>query len=148
MCGRGVLVVDGERHLSQSAKRAATARPCGRASKLCEGRGLPEGGRPIQNAGLCWCQQGINKCWSHRRAGTAVRANITATWLDFQAFFPCASRLCCCGKVYRPRHTSQVGNVFIKGISGGQKRRTSIGVELVIQRKILFLGMPRQRLPR
>ncbi|CAM9270433.1 unnamed protein product, partial [Laminaria digitata] len=33
----------------------------------------------------------------------------------------------------------QVGNVFLKGISGGQKRRTSIGVELVVKRKVLFL---------
>ncbi|CAM9216387.1 unnamed protein product [Ectocarpus sp. 12 AP-2014] len=39
------------------------------------------------------------------------------------------------------QHT-KVGNVFLKGISGGQKRRTSIGVELVVQRKILFLDEP------
>ena len=39
-----------------------------------------------------------------------------------------------------PYRGNQVGNVFLKGISGGQKRRTSIGVELVVQRKILFLG--------
>ncbi|CAN0166070.1 unnamed protein product, partial [Ectocarpus sp. 8 AP-2014] len=39
------------------------------------------------------------------------------------------------------QHT-KVGNIFLKGISGGQKRRTSIGVELVVQRKILFLDEP------
>ncbi|CAN0170684.1 unnamed protein product, partial [Ectocarpus sp. 12 AP-2014] len=39
------------------------------------------------------------------------------------------------------QHT-KVGNVFLKGTSGGQKRRTSIGVELVLQRKILFLDEP------
>ncbi|CAN0100436.1 unnamed protein product [Scytosiphon promiscuus] len=39
------------------------------------------------------------------------------------------------------QHT-KVGSVFIKGISGGQKRRTSIGLELVVQRKILFLDEP------
>ncbi|CAN0081188.1 unnamed protein product, partial [Hapterophycus canaliculatus] len=36
----------------------------------------------------------------------------------------------------------KVGNVFLKGVSGGQKRRTSIGVELVVQRKILFIDEP------
>ncbi|CAM9811429.1 unnamed protein product, partial [Ectocarpus fasciculatus] len=39
------------------------------------------------------------------------------------------------------QHT-KVGNVFLKGTSGGQKRRTSIGVELVFRRKILFLDEP------
>eukprot|EP00904_Undaria_pinnatifida_P002690 jgi/Undpi1/12421/HiC_scaffold_5.g02093.m1 len=39
------------------------------------------------------------------------------------------------------QHT-KVGNVFLKGISGGQKRRTSIGVELVVHRNILFLDEP------
>ncbi|CAN0443751.1 unnamed protein product [Pylaiella littoralis] len=39
------------------------------------------------------------------------------------------------------QHT-KVGNVFLKGISGGQKRRTSIGAELVVQRKIVFLDEP------
>ncbi|CAM9952064.1 unnamed protein product, partial [Ectocarpus sp. 4 AP-2014] len=39
------------------------------------------------------------------------------------------------------QHT-KVGNVFLKGTSGGQKRRASIGVELVFQRKILFLDEP------
>eukprot|EP00752_Nemacystus_decipiens_P009950 g8873.t1 len=39
------------------------------------------------------------------------------------------------------QHT-KVGNIFLKGVSGGQKRRTSIAVELVVQRKILFLDEP------
>lgn len=41
------------------------------------------------------------------------------------------------------RPNNEVGNVFLKGISGGQKRRTSIGAELVVQRKIVFLGTVR-----
>ncbi|CAM9583250.1 unnamed protein product, partial [Ectocarpus sp. 13 AM-2016] len=39
------------------------------------------------------------------------------------------------------QHT-KVGNIFLKGTSGGEKRRTSIGVELVFRRKILFLDEP------
>ena len=38
-----------------------------------------------------------------------------------------------------------MGNVFLKGVSGGQKRRTSIGMELVVYRKIMFLGRWRIR---
>ncbi|CAM9549652.1 unnamed protein product [Pylaiella littoralis] len=37
---------------------------------------------------------------------------------------------------------TKVGNIFLKGISGGQKRRTSIGVELVVRPKIVFLDEP------
>lgn len=32
-----------------------------------------------------------------------------------------------------------IGNIFIKGISGGQKRRVSIGIELMGKPKILFM---------
>lgn len=35
---------------------------------------------------------------------------------------------------------AQIGNVLFKGVSRGQMRRASIGVELVAQRKMLFLG--------
>ncbi|CAN0277096.1 unnamed protein product, partial [Scytosiphon promiscuus] len=36
----------------------------------------------------------------------------------------------------------QIGSVFLKGVSGGQKRRTSIGMELVVHRPVLFLDEP------
>ena len=36
----------------------------------------------------------------------------------------------------------KIGNFLIKGVSGGQRRRTSIGVELVSGRRILFLDEP------
>lgn len=36
----------------------------------------------------------------------------------------------------------KIGNVLLKGVSGGQKRRASIGVELVAKRGILFLDEP------
>ncbi|CAM9490513.1 unnamed protein product [Choristocarpus tenellus] len=39
------------------------------------------------------------------------------------------------------QHT-KIGNVFLKGVSGGQKRRTPIGMELVADRKVLFLDEP------
>eukprot|EP00730_Choanoeca_flexa_P000896 TRINITY_DN10387_c0_g1_i1.p1 TRINITY_DN10387_c0_g1~~TRINITY_DN10387_c0_g1_i1.p1 ORF type:complete len:634 (+),score=184.48 TRINITY_DN10387_c0_g1_i1:702-2603(+) len=37
---------------------------------------------------------------------------------------------------------SRVGDVFIKGISGGQKRRVSIGLELITNPAVLFLDEP------
>jgi len=36
----------------------------------------------------------------------------------------------------------QVGNEIIRGISGGQKKRTSIGMELIISPGIVFLDEP------
>ena len=35
-----------------------------------------------------------------------------------------------------------IGNVMIKGISGGQKKRTSVGVELITKPSLLFLDEP------
>jgi len=37
---------------------------------------------------------------------------------------------------------SQVGTELIRGISGGQKKRTSIGMELIISPGIIFLDEP------
>ena len=36
----------------------------------------------------------------------------------------------------------QVGTELIRGISGGQKKRTSIGMELIISPDIIFLDEP------
>merc|ERR1719352_1370854 len=35
-----------------------------------------------------------------------------------------------------------VGNALIKGISGGERKRTSVGVELITDPKLLFLDEP------
>ena len=35
-----------------------------------------------------------------------------------------------------------IGNAMIKGISGGQKKRTSVGVELITKPSLLFLDEP------
>lgn len=37
---------------------------------------------------------------------------------------------------------TKVGNNFIKGISGGERKRTSIGVELITNPSIIFLDEP------
>ena len=37
---------------------------------------------------------------------------------------------------------TKIGNAFIRGVSGGQKRRVSIGIELIAQPSILFLDVP------
>ncbi|XP_077999180.1 broad substrate specificity ATP-binding cassette transporter ABCG2-like [Glandiceps talaboti] len=37
---------------------------------------------------------------------------------------------------------SKVGTVFIRGISGGERKRTNIGMELIIQPGVLFLDEP------
>ena len=36
----------------------------------------------------------------------------------------------------------QVGTEFIRGVSGGERRRTSIGIELIIEPQVLFLDEP------
>ena len=35
-----------------------------------------------------------------------------------------------------------VGNSLIKGLSGGQKKRTSVGVQLLINPSLIFLDQP------
>jgi len=35
-----------------------------------------------------------------------------------------------------------IGTDFVRGVSGGEKKRTSIGMELVLSPKILFLDEP------
>ena len=37
---------------------------------------------------------------------------------------------------------SQVGNEFIRGISGGERKRTNIGMELIMSPSVLFLDEP------
>ena len=37
---------------------------------------------------------------------------------------------------------TQIGTEFIRGVSGGEKRRTNIGMELIIEPQILFLDEP------
>ena len=36
----------------------------------------------------------------------------------------------------------QVGNEFIRGVSGGERKRTNIGMELIISPPVLFLDEP------
>ena len=36
----------------------------------------------------------------------------------------------------------QVGTPFIRGVSGGERKRTNIGMELVTSPKVLFLDEP------
>jgi len=38
--------------------------------------------------------------------------------------------------------TLQVGTEFIRGVSGGERKRTNIGMELIISPGILFLDEP------
>ena len=36
----------------------------------------------------------------------------------------------------------QVGTEFIRGVSGGERKRTNIGMELIIEPQVLFLDEP------
>ncbi len=36
----------------------------------------------------------------------------------------------------------EVGTAFIRGVSGGEKKRTNIGMELIIEPQVLFLDEP------
>ena len=36
----------------------------------------------------------------------------------------------------------QIGTEFIRGVSGGERKRTNIGMELIIEPKVLFLDEP------
>ena len=36
----------------------------------------------------------------------------------------------------------KIGNNFIKGVSGGERKRTSIGIELITNPNIIFLDEP------
>ena len=45
--------------------------------------------------------------------------------------------------IYNYIHTyTQIGDDLIRGVSGGERKRTSIGMELVTNPKILFLDEP------
>nr|XP_014339632.1 PREDICTED: ATP-binding cassette sub-family G member 2-like [Latimeria chalumnae] len=39
-------------------------------------------------------------------------------------------------------YVTQVGTEFIRGVSGGERRRTSIGMELITEPPVLFLDEP------
>ena len=39
-------------------------------------------------------------------------------------------------------YTLKVGNQFIRGVSGGERKRTNIGVELIVSPSLLFLDEP------
>ena len=36
----------------------------------------------------------------------------------------------------------KIGNEFIRGVSGGERKRTNIGMELIIEPQVLFLDEP------
>ena len=36
----------------------------------------------------------------------------------------------------------QIGSEFFRGVSGGERKRTSIGMELIIEPEVLFLDEP------
>ncbi len=41
-----------------------------------------------------------------------------------------------------PIFLAQIGTEFIRGVSGGERKRTNIGMELIIEPKVLFLDEP------
>lgn len=42
----------------------------------------------------------------------------------------------------KEQESTRVGGVFFRGLSGGQKRRLSIGVEIIAQPNMIFLDEP------
>lgn len=42
----------------------------------------------------------------------------------------------------RPCADTRIGTEFLRGVSGGERKRTCIGMELVLEPKILFLDEP------
>ncbi len=48
----------------------------------------------------------------------------------------------CIGTGFAIFFSSQIGTEFIRGVSGGERKRTNIGMELIIEPKVLFLDEP------
>lgn len=67
----------------------------------------------------------VRLCRSIKLAERIERVNEVIAELDLES---CAETL--------------IGTDFIRGISGGEKKRTSIGMELVLRPNILFLDEP------
>ena len=48
------------------------------------------------------------------------------------------------GALYLERYACvfQIGTEFFRGVSGGERKRTNIGMELIIEPQVLFLDEP------